>query len=88
MWCFFMDSIIEDVRVRKILDSRGNPTVEVDILTWNGFGRAAAPSGASTGSREVVSFPQGGSMLSQLPNYVHTVNAIFIKKTPIFLTIC
>jgi len=55
-----MDSIIEDVRVRKILDSRGNPTVEVDILTWNGFGRAAAPSGASTGSREVVSFPQGG----------------------------
>ena len=55
-----MDSIIEDVRVRKILDSRGNPTVEVDIVTWNGFGRAAAPSGASTGSREVVSFPQGG----------------------------
>lgn len=55
-----MDSIIEDVRVRKILDSRGNPTVEVDIITWNGFGRAAAPSGASTGSREVVSFPEGG----------------------------
>lgn len=55
-----MDSIIEDVQVRKILDSRGNPTVEVDIITWNGFGRAAAPSGASTGSREVVSFPDGG----------------------------
>lgn len=55
-----MDSVIEDVRVRKILDSRGNPTVEVDIITWNGFGRAAAPSGASTGSREVVSFPEGG----------------------------
>ncbi|MEA4956674.1 Enolase 2 [bioreactor metagenome] len=55
-----MDSVIEDVRVRKILDSRGNATVEVDILTWNGFGRAAAPSGASTGSREVVSFPEGG----------------------------
>ncbi|WP_409199523.1 phosphopyruvate hydratase [Methanobrevibacter sp. DSM 116169] len=55
-----MDSIIEDVRVRKILDSRGNPTVEVDIITWNGFGRAAAPSGASTGSREVQSFPDGG----------------------------
>ena len=56
----FLDSIIEDVQVRKILDSRGNPTVEVDILTWGGFGRAAAPSGASTGSREVVSFPEGG----------------------------
>jgi len=55
-----LDSIIEDVRVRKILDSRGNPTVEVDIITWNGFGRAAAPSGASTGSREVKSFPEGG----------------------------
>ena len=55
-----MDSIIEDVQVRKILDSRGNPTIEVDVITWNGFGRAAAPSGASTGSREVVSFPEGG----------------------------
>lgn len=42
------------------MDSRGNPTVEVDIVTWGGFGRAAAPSGASTGSREVVSFPEGG----------------------------
>ena len=57
---FFLDSIIEDVQVRKILDSRGNPTIEVDVVTWNGFGRAAAPSGASTGSREVVSFPEGG----------------------------
>ena len=55
-----MDSIIEDVRVRKILDSRGNATVEVDVITWNGFGRAAAPSGASTGAREVVAFPAGG----------------------------
>jgi enolase len=55
-----VDSIIEDVRVRKIIDSRGNPTLEVDILTWNGFGRAAAPSGASTGIREVVAFPEGG----------------------------
>jgi enolase len=55
-----VDSIIEDVRVRKILDSRGNATVEVDVITWNGFGRAAAPSGASTGAREVVAFPAGG----------------------------
>ncbi|AEG18445.1 phosphopyruvate hydratase [Methanobacterium paludis] len=55
-----MDSVIEDIRVRKILDSRGNPTVEVDVITWNGFGRAAAPSGASTGAREVVAFPEGG----------------------------
>ena len=55
-----MESVLEDVRVRKILDSRGNPTVEVDVITWNGFGRAAAPSGVSAGSREVQSFPQGG----------------------------
>lgn len=55
-----MDSIIEDIRVRKILDSRGNPTIEVDVITWNGFGRAAAPSGASTGACEVVAFPAGG----------------------------
>ena len=55
-----MDSVIEDVQVRKILDSRGNPTIEVDVITWNGFGRAAAPSGASTGSREVIPFPEGG----------------------------
>lgn len=55
-----MNSIIEDVNIRKILDSRGNPTLEVDILTPTGYGRAAAPSGASTGEREVVSFPEGG----------------------------
>ena len=57
---FFLVSIIEDVQVRKILDSRGNPTIEVDVVTWNSSGRAAAPSGASTGSREVVSYPKGG----------------------------
>ena len=55
-----MVSIIEDVQVRKILDSRGNPTIEVDVITWNSKGRAAAPSGASTGSREVVPYPKGG----------------------------
>jgi len=55
-----MDSVIEDVRLRKIIDSRGNPKVEADVLTWNGFGRAAAPSGASTGVNEVTSFPEGG----------------------------
>ena len=69
-----MDSVIEDVRVRKILDSRGNPTVEVDIITWNGFGRAAAPSGASTGSREVVAFPEGGvdKIISEVEDLIST----------------
>lgn len=55
-----MDGIIEYVSIRKILDSRGNPTVEVDVITENGFGRAAAPSGASTGEREVTAFPEEG----------------------------
>ncbi len=48
-------SLIADLKARQILDSRGNPTVEVDILTENGFlGRAAVPSGASTGIHEAA----------------------------------
>lgn len=48
-------SVIVDVRAREILDSRGNPTVEVEVLTENGImGRAAVPSGASTGKYEAV----------------------------------
>ncbi len=52
-----MPTIIDDVMARKILDSRGNWTIEVDVATKGGFGRCAAPSGASTGKFEVVSFP-------------------------------
>ena len=48
-------SLIIDIHARQILDSRGNPTIEVDVLTENGaFGRAAVPSGASTGVHEAV----------------------------------
>jgi enolase len=48
-------SLIIDIHARQILDSRGNPTIEVDVLTENGaFGRAAVPSGASTGAHEAV----------------------------------
>jgi enolase len=48
-------SLIESIHARQILDSRGNPTVEVDVVTENGaLGRAAVPSGASTGSHEAV----------------------------------
>jgi enolase len=48
-------SVIVDIRSREILDSRGNPTVEVEVLTENGImGRAAVPSGASTGKYEAV----------------------------------
>ena len=53
-------TVIEDVRARKILDSRGNFTIEVEVVTKAGFGRCAAPSGASTGKYEVMAFPEGG----------------------------
>jgi enolase len=53
-------SFITDVRAREILDSRGNPTIEVDIYTEDGaFGRAAVPSGASTGTHEAVELRDG-----------------------------
>lgn len=53
-------SIIVDIRAREILDSRGNPTVEVDVVTENGIvGRAAVPSGASTGKYEAVELRDG-----------------------------
>ncbi len=45
---------IEEIHAREILDSRGNPTVEVDVRTTGGFGRASVPSGASTGSNEAL----------------------------------
>jgi enolase len=52
-------SEIVAIQWRRILDSRGNPTVECDVWTPNGFGTAAAPSGASTGENEVTAFPNG-----------------------------
>ena len=53
-------SEISEVRAREILDSRGNPTVEVEVLLESGaLGRAAGPSGASTGSREALELRDG-----------------------------
>ena len=53
-------SYIVEVHARQILDSRGNPTVEVDVLTDDGaMGRAAVPSGASTGIHEAVELRDG-----------------------------
>ena len=57
-------SQIIDVHARQILDSRGNPTVEVDVITENGIlGRAAVPSGASTGVHEAVELRDGDKSL-------------------------
>src|SRR5256885_9174788 len=53
-------SYISDIHARQILDSRGNPTIEVDVVTENGMlGRAAVPSGASTGMHEAVELRDG-----------------------------
>ncbi|MCL1905627.1 MAG: phosphopyruvate hydratase, partial [Clostridiales bacterium] len=53
--------LIEDIHAREILDSRGNPTVEVEVLLNSGaLGRAAVPSGASTGAYEAVELRDGG----------------------------
>jgi enolase len=57
-----MLTTIIDVRAREILDSRGNPTVEVDVLLDDGsFGQAAVPSGASTGAHEAVELRDSGA---------------------------
>ena len=53
---------LERVHGREILDSRGNPTVEVEVVTSDGaLGRAAVPSGASTGAREALELRDGDS---------------------------
>jgi len=55
-----LSSIIEDLIARKIFNNRGEETVEVDVITSAGFGRAGAPAGKSRGKAEVVYYPQGG----------------------------
>ena len=51
---------IERIHARQVLDSRGNPTVEAEVLTSAGFGRAIVPSGASTGTHEAVELRDDG----------------------------
>ncbi|MGB9740776.1 MAG: phosphopyruvate hydratase [Candidatus Bathyarchaeia archaeon] len=55
-----MSTTIEDVVARKVFNSRGEETIEVDIITTSGFGRASAPAGKSRGKAEVIYYPQGG----------------------------
>jgi enolase len=55
-----VSSIIEDLLARKIFNNRGEETIEVDVITAAGFGRAAAPAGKSRGKAEVVYYPNGG----------------------------
>lgn len=76
-------SIIINVHARQIFDSRGNPTVEVDVETENGvIGRAAVPSGASTGEHEAVELRDGGKtyMGKGVLKAVENVNTILAEE--------
>jgi len=76
-------SIIINIHARQILDSRGNPTVEVDVVTENGIlGRAAVPSGASTGEHEAVELRDGGDsfMGKGVGKAVNNVNTIIAEE--------
>lgn len=76
-------SIIINVHARQIFDSRGNPTVEVDVTTENGvLGRAAVPSGASTGEHEAVELRDGGDdyMGKGVSKAIENVNNILAEE--------
>lgn len=76
-------SIILSVHARQILDSRGNPTVEVDVVTEDGIlGRAAVPSGASTGEHEAVELRDGGKafMGKGVSKAVENVNTVIAEE--------
>ena len=76
---------IVDITAREILDSRGNPTVEVDVVLEDGaFGRAAVPSGASTGAHEAVEKRDGDKARYQGKGVLQAVDAV---NTEIFDTL-
>jgi len=83
-----LDFVIEKVYGREILDSRGNPTIEVEVRTYSsdlrtrGFGRASVPSGASTGSNEVIELRDKDNqyMGKGVKKAVHNVNTILGPK--------
>jgi enolase len=83
-------SCIEEIKARQIIDSRGNPTVEVDVITCEGIlGRAAVPSGASTGTKEAVEMRDGdkkiwgGKSVFKAVKNVNTVIAKALKGMPV-----
>lgn len=70
-------SFINNITARQILDSRGNPTIEVDVVTDNGImGRAAVPSGASTGSHEAVELRDNDKKIYMGKSVYHAVNNV------------
>ena len=84
-------SLITEIHAREIMDSRGNPTVEVDVVTEHGaLGRAAVPSGASTGAFEAVELRDGdktryqGKGVLQAVENVNTVIAEALVGMDVF----
>ncbi len=84
-------SFIEDIVARQIIDSRGNPTVEVDVILDTGnMGRAAVPSGASTGEFEAVELRDGdadvflGKGVAQAVENVNSIIAEELQGLPVF----
>jgi len=74
---------IRDVKAREILDSRGNPTVEVDVILDDGtLGRAAVPSGASTGSREALELRDGDAARFRGKGVLHAVDNVVKVLAP------
>ena len=77
-------SIITDIYAREVLDSRGNPTVEVELYTESGaFGRGIVPSGASTGEHEAVELRDGDKsrfMGKGVTKAVDNVNKLIAKE--------
>lgn len=81
-------SIIIDVKARQILDSRGNPTIEVDVLTENGsLGRAAVPSGASTGTHEAVELRDNDKSKYMGKGVMQAVNNVNDRIAPELLSL-
>jgi enolase len=85
---------IKDIKAREILDSRGNPTVEVDVILDNGIiGRAAVPSGASTGSREALELRDndksrynGKGVLKVVKNINEKIKPALLNMNPLLQT--
>src|SRR5258705_10147546 len=77
-------STIVDIQAREILDSRGNPTVEVDVILAGGaIGRAAVPSGASTGEHEAIELRDGDKKRFLGKGVSKAVNNVTQKILPV-----
>jgi len=83
--CWYQASTIKSIKARQVYDSRGNPTVEADVITEQGLFRAAVPSGASTGKYEALELRDGdkkkfmGKSVFTAVNNVNTVLAQGLK---------